>query len=457
MLQLLLLSTLLPCTVPDVAPPVRCGTVQVAENRAVAGGRTLDLHVVVLGATGPAAPDPVLILAGGPGQAATTLASAIAVEQAALRRERDIVLVDQRGTGRSNGLPCKPWDEMDLRSYLEEPAAADVARCREELSGRADLTQYTTSAWVDDLEDVRKALGYPRWNLDAGSYGTRVALLYMSRHPAAVRVAVLRAVNGPEYRIPLPFSRAGQEALEALFTDCAKDQQCVADYPALRRDFERAMSGLEKPVRVTIQHPVTRKPVAAQLTREVFVARVHLLLFSSGSVAQLPRLLHLAANGIYGPFAQLAVDFGKAIADQIDWGQQLSVLCTEDLPRITEMDIEKETAGTFLGGEMVRDAMAQCQGWPRGQMPADWGAPVTASIPTLLVSGALDPATPPSMAEAVARGLKTSLHVVVPRGSHMDGSACIEGIVGEAIRRGRLEGLDTSCVEGTTRPPFARP
>jgi hypothetical protein len=181
---------------------------------------------------------------------------------------------------------------------------------------------------------------------------------------------------------------------------------------------------------------------------------VHLLPFVPTLAGRLPALIQRAAEAGLAPFAQLAAHFGKAIADTIDWGQQLSVLCIEDLPLIMSAEIERETAGSFVGPRIITDA--HCRDWPRGRLPRDWRAPVTAAIPTLLVSGALDPATPPEFAEAVARGLRATRSVVVPRGSHMGHGACIELLAGQVIESRIVEGLDTACLGSVARPPFAR-
>jgi pimeloyl-ACP methyl ester carboxylesterase len=457
---LLWLATSLPaCSLEGVPAPVRCGTVEVFEDRRRGKGRRIPLKVVVLEATGAErSPDPVLILAGGPGQAATTLAADVAQEQAQVRQHRDVVLVDQRGTGGSNRLPCVPWDDEDLRSYVGEPGPAELRHCRQELERHADLRRYTTSDWVDDIEELRWRLGYERWNLDAGSYGTRVALLYMARYPERARSAVLRAVNPPGFRIPLSFPKAGQRALDALFDDCAADAACQADFPDLRDDFQSVLDRLSRgPVSARIQHPVTGELVEARITRDLFAARVHLVLFAPQLAARLPLLIHQAAQGDLGPFAQLAVDFGKAIADQLDWGQQLSVLCTEDLPLITPAEIERETKDTFLGSSIITDAQAHCRDWPRVSLPADWTRPVQAPIPTLLLSGGLDPATPPEFAAAAAARLLRARHVVAPHGTHMGGGACFDALAAALVERGSLEGLDAGCAAEVRRPSFARP
>ena len=353
-------------------PDAQCTTVEVFEDRAAASGRRIPLAVVVLPATGsPAAADAVFFISGGPGQAATRSVAEVAEEHKATRHLRDIVFVDQRGTGGSNALPCVPFPATDIRLYLGEPGPEEVRRCRDTLSAKADLRLYSTELAVLDLEDVRRALGYERVTLDAGSYGTKVALRYLSRFPRRVRAAVLRAVNPPGFRIPLPFAAAGQAALDRLIDDCGRDGACRAAFPDLRGDLAKALARLDTgPVPVKVTNPATGKVEAATLDRRTFVARLHLLLFASRLANRIPLLLHTAARGDFSPFADLAAAFGKAIADQIDWGMQLSVLCTEDLPLISREEAEREARGTFLGPGLD----LRCAGPVRGLAARDAAA-----------------------------------------------------------------------------------
>lgn len=447
-----------PCEAPAPAG-ARCARVTVAEDRAVPGGRRIGLHVLVWPAAGPGprAEDAVFYVAGGPGQAASGSARRAAQEHAALRPSRDLVLVDQRGTGRSNGLPCLPFAGGDVRRYLGRPTADHLRRCRDELARRADLRRYTTAEAVDDLEEVRRALGYPRLNLDAGSYGTRVALEYMRRYPDRVRTAVLRAVNPPGYRIPLPFAAAGQRALDRLLLDCEADAGCRADFPRLRDELAAVFARLEKgPVPVEVTNPATGARQAGELTRDTFAARLHLLLFAGPPASRVPLLVHRAAAGDFGPFADLAAAFGGAIVEQIDFGMQMSVLCAEDAPFITDAAAEAATRGTFLGMARVRDLREMCRDWPRGRAPRGDEEPVSSDVPTLLVSGALDPVTPPEWAERAARGLRNARHLVVEGGSHVDGGPCLDALASAFIAQASADGLDTSCLAAIRRPPFAR-
>ena len=359
---------LAPCRVPEVKVGTLCGTLEVAEDRGNPAGRRISLRVVVLRATGrQREPDPVFYLVGGPGQAATDSASRAAEELGSALASRDVVLVDQRGTGGSNPLPCRPFPEGDLRrSFGPPPGAAEIRRCREELQTHADLAHYTSLDAVEDLESLRRALGVGRIDIDAGSYGTRVALLYMRRYPRRVRTAALQGVTPPTYRIPLAFARAGQEALDGLFAECQADPACSRAFPDVASETRAVLARLgQAAVPVDIVNPDTGVRQKGELSRTLFASRLHLLLFSDALSARVPWLTHRAHAGDYGPFGQLAADFGKAIADQIFFGMQLCVTCSEDLPHIRPEEIDRETAGTFLGAARIVQLEEFCREWVR--------------------------------------------------------------------------------------------
>jgi pimeloyl-ACP methyl ester carboxylesterase len=435
------------CVIPDVGV-ARCGDYQVWEDRAARSGRRIRIHYVLLPPLDhePAA-DPIFIIAGGPGQAATDLIDAVATEYAPLRRRRSLVFVDQRGTGGSNPLRCDPYPANDPRRYLGPPPNREqIIACRDSLTTRANLSHYTTTDAADDLDDLRAALGFRQINVDGGSYGTRVALQYIRRHGAAVRSAVLRAVSPFDYAIPLHFARAGQDALDAVLTECEKNEACEANYPAVRKKLDAVMSNLQRqPVEVSISDPENGRPMAVTLTRSIFVSRLHLLLFSSKLAAQIPSLIDAAYRGDYKPFAQLAAAFGGAISQSIYFGMQLSVVCTEDVPFISDSATAQETRGTFLGDERIRQAIAYCQDWPRGALPDDWIEPVHASTPVLAISGARDPATPPGFAAQALRDLPNARHFIIANGSHIEGSDCVTGLV-KAFIDDPSSSLDAACL-----------
>src|SRR6202047_152304 len=230
-----------PCALPDRGGKALCGTYEVFENRETRSGRKLSLRIVLLPATGPArAPDPVFFLSGGPGEGATE--SAPELVHSPMRTLRDLVFVDTRGTGGSDPLSCRIWGDGTRLDHIF-PLDAAIA-CRDELQKKADLTRYTTAAAMDDVDEVRRHLGYGPVNLIGGSYGTYAAQVFLVRHPEAVRSVVLS--GGAEARDPNPLyhARNAQHALELLARDCAAEPGCHVAFPRFQDELSTVLDRL---------------------------------------------------------------------------------------------------------------------------------------------------------------------------------------------------------------------
>src|SRR5215469_9496595 len=237
------------CNLPGVAGPARCGTFEVFEDRAAHSGRKIKLHLVVLSATGHAAPDAVFVFHGGPGAAATGLVPlAGSGPLGGLRKNHDLIFVDQRGTGSSNPLKCDVGDDpADLQVFFGELLPSEkVHACREKLERTADLRMYTTSIALDDLDDIRAALGYQKIDLVGISYGTIASQAYLRQHPEHVRSVLLVGVATPGIKQPLLFAKAAQHALDLLFQDCDADTACHAAYPNLKDEFQQVLARFDK-------------------------------------------------------------------------------------------------------------------------------------------------------------------------------------------------------------------
>ena len=441
--------------IPGRSETMLVGDYEVFEDRKTRRGRKINLHITILPATGPEhAPDPIFFLAGGPGQAATSLAAMLA--SSPLRRNRDIVLVDQRGTGRSNPLQCNLSGSLDdLQGYLDELFSLDaLQKCREELQKIADLRLYTTPIAMDDLNEVRQALRYDKINLMGGSYGTRAALVYMRRHPESVRAAVIKGVAPIAFTNPLHHARGAQDSLDLIFEECLKDTECNRAFPNLKTKFDAIAARLKKgAVDVSISHPTTRKPALVKLSYDAFAEGLRVMTYSSSATRLVPLMIDLAYGGNYGPFTERALASNRALREQLHFGMLLSVVCAEDVPRIDPKRIEQETAGTYLGDVRVRGQMAVCDIWPRGEVPASYGQPVRASTPTLVISGKFDPVTPPRWGAEAARHLPNSLHVITPNHHDLSGP-CIDSMTEQFLASASVKGLDTSCAKMMRRQTF---
>jgi pimeloyl-ACP methyl ester carboxylesterase len=451
-----------PCDIAGLKGPAKCGKFEVWENRDAKAGRRIGLNVVVLPATGsPRASDAITFIGGGPGDAITEDAAYIAQDFAALRAHRDIVLVDQRGTGGSHALDCDLYPGKDAQTALGAFFPAErVRECRAAIEKDADVRMYTTAAAVDDLDDVRAALGYDRLDLVGGSYGTRVALAFLRRHPEHARVAVLEGVVPPTKPLPLYFPRSAQNAIERIFDECAADAACHAAFPDLRGDLRAIVAkATAKPVPVDVLNPKTGDTVRVTLSRDLLGEALRYLMYQSITGLYVPTLVHQAAGGDFGPLAEFALVSRLQLVNSLGTGLYLSVTCAEDLPFVAAADAERVAANTFLGDYRYRQQRAACDAWARGAASAQMREPVRAQTPVLLVSGAWDPVTPAADAKEAAATLPHSLSVVIPAGGHgyngvPGADDCAAAIANQFIERGSVDGVDTACVARLHRAPF---
>ena len=442
------------CGDPALTSDALCGTYEVYEDRGQRSGRKIALNIILLPATAKAAPDSLFYLAGGPGAAATSYASESFL--ARLRRNRDIVLVDQRGTGKSNPLVCTlTGSQSDMRGYFGEVFPADNVRaCRIELEKVANLKLYTTSIAMDDLDEVRAALGYERINLYGGSYGSTAALVYLRQHPDRVRSVAVFGVAPPDAKIPLTFARGVQDSVNSLFADCQAEAACHEAYPDVADEFKTIMALFDKgPVQVTAMNIYTRQEQQITLSRDAFVDSIRVMLYVPNAAAALPALIHLGAKGNLGPLIGTAFQVVSQIDSRINRGMQFSVLCAEDVPFITEEEVKRTSENSFYGDARVRPTIRACHEWVQGAVSPAFLDPVKADAPVLMISGRLDPVTPPWVAERALKALPHGRMVTIPNGTHAS-YECVENLVAEFIDAGKLEGLDASCVDSIKRPPF---
>lgn len=451
--------TLAPCPIEGVPGEARCGTYRVWENRETRQGRQIDLAIIVLPATGPNRQlDPFFMLSGGPGDAPSFNARFFSRAFHEARRSRDLVLVDLRGTGRSGALTCpelaKPGPsgifDPDL---LSVPA---VKACRARLEQSADLRLYTTAIAVDDLDEVRQALSYRQINLYGTSYGSRVAQVYMQRHPASLRAVTIKGIVPPSMASPESHARAGEAAWTNLVTRCMKDANCARTFPTVDADFRQLLARLDPAPVLILPGGATRAGAAVKVTRGLFAESFRNRLYTPEASAQAPKLIRQLLQGDERSLVETALA-GRTLlgGDRLAAGFFLSVSCTEDVPFLPQ-DTAALAAGTFGGDYRLQQQTAACAVWPRGKVPATHRQPTRSAIPTLILSGELDPVTPPSGGDEVARGLSNGLHVVIRNNGHPIGSAeaCIGQMISAFLDRGSADGLDRSCAAANPAPPF---
>lgn len=446
-----------PCNKPTLTKDALCGQYEVFEDRAAKSGRTIALNLILLPAlTAKPAADALFYLMGGPGGAATAVAPASFMPR--LRRERDVVLVDQRGTGGSNPLGCNLYgDKPDIGAYFAAYPVDKLRSCREQLEKVANLKLYTTSIAMDDLDEVRAAFGYDQIDLYGGSYGSTAAMVYLRQHPDHVRTVSIFGVAPPNAKIPLSFARGTQHAMDRLFADCAADSACNAAYPKLREEFETVLKRFDKgAVEVTALNVFTGERPQISVTRDAFVDSIRTLLYVPQAMSLMPQLIHTAAQGDMAPLVAAGFQVAYQITSQLYRGMQFSVICAEDDPFITEEEIKRESEGSFYGDTRVRSTRQACAQWTRASVPAGFLDPVKGTAPVLIVSGELDPVTPPWLSEVAARSLPNSRRLVIHNATHTNYD-CLDSVVADFIDKGSTQGLDVSCVEQIKRLPFTLP
>jgi len=450
------------CEIKGVQGKAKCGTFEVYEDRAARKGRQINLNIVVLPATSDQRePDPLFYFAGGPGSSATEDSPGIAQLFAKIHEHRDLVFIDQRGTGGSNPLNCELFNANDLQSYLGYFFPLDdVRKCRTQLEPKADLKLYTTTIAMDDIDDARAALGYEHINLFGGSYGTRAALTYLKRHPQHVRTVSLQGISPTNQFMPGDFAQQTERALQGVLSECVADQQCNSAFPNVKAEAQQVLAQLIKgPIEVEVRKPGSSEHAKVKLSRDLAAEAIRYMLYSPIPASRVPLMIHTAAQGDFSHLAYAALEFRENIVATGSNGMYLSVTCAEDLPWIKPGESERMAANTFLGDYRLVEQREACALWPRATIEHDYSQPVRSDIPVLIVTGQWDPVTPPSNAEAAAKTLKNSLNLVVPHGAHglggLEGLDCIDRIMTEFVERGTAKGIDTSCVQNIRRKGFA--
>jgi pimeloyl-ACP methyl ester carboxylesterase len=459
-------DALSPCRIPGIKHEVLCGRVTRPLDPAAPGGRTIVVHYAVAPAMARnKLPDPVFLLAGGPGQSAINLASNVMPLFARLNNRRDIVFVDQRGTGRSAPLECEDTRHQPLADQADPQAQlTQIRRCREALlklphvRSADDLRHYTTTIAMQDLDAVRAQLGAERIDLVGGSYGTRAGLEYLRQFPQHVRRTVLDGVAPPDMALPTSISTDGQAAFDAMAAACEADAACARAHPALRAEWRALLASV--PRRVTVTHPLTGQPETFTLTRDMVLGAVRGPLYQPALAAALPQAIGDAARGRFEALAGLNSLFGTRKGTQLAMGMHFAVVCAEDVPRVATAS---DRPGADFGTDFATLYAQVCADWPRGAVPDAFYRMPAAATPVLLLSGSADPVTPPRHGERVAQALGTKArHVVVPHVGHgvLGGVGCMREVLFrfiDADSDAAALAVDASCAQGVPRPPAYRP
>ena len=453
-----------PCRLKGVEHDALCGTLSRPLDPAQPQGPQIALHFAVLPALArQKKPDPVFFIAGGPGQSAVDLAGPVGQMLARLGQRRDLVLVDQRGTGRSAALDCPDLaPDAPLRDAIDPQRQAQRAlACLPRLQAlpQGDLRRFTTAIAAADLDAVRGALGAAQINLVAVSYGTRVALDYLRQFAPRVRRVVLDGVVPPDMRLPQASAEDAQAAFDAMLAACAADTRCRSRYPHLRDTWRELLATL--PREVSVPHPLSGRRETLRLDRDMLLALVRAALYTPATTAGLPAAIVAAAQGEFAPLVGLASALGSARG--IAQGMHFSVLCAEDVPAAPMAAPSSTPAASPDFGEGLAPLYRQvCATWPRAEVPDAFRTTPPAQVPVLLWSGGVDPAAPPRHAERVARALGPhARHEVVAQAGHgLLALPCVRDTVFrfvDAVDAAAAMRLDTGCARELPRPAFFVP
>ncbi len=451
-----------PCRVKGVEHDALCGVLSRPLNPADPAGKRIDIHYAVLPALARnRKADPVFFFAGGPGQSAMDVGGQVSRMLSRLGYRRDVVLIDQRGTGRSAPLLCdEPPQAAPLAEVVDmnrQMALLETCRAKLQALPYGDLRYFTTPIAMQDADAVRQALGVEQINIVGGSYGTRAVLDYQRQFPKAVRRAVIDGVAPPDMVLPMAMSTDNQAALDALLAACKTDMACVQRYPTLDQDWRALLARL--PLQARVQHPLTGALQQVTITRDFVLGQVRLPLYVPALAAALPLAVSEAAQGRFEALIGLGSAMGSRGGIRLAGGMHFSVVCAEDLPRLAQAT---DQPGLDFGKAASDLYERVCTQWPRGELPAAFYTVPPAPAATLVLSGGADPVTPPRHGERVTKALGAKArHVVVPQAGHgVMSLPCMRDVLFrfiDAASDADALAVDAGCAAGIPRPALFVP
>ncbi len=431
-----------------------CGWFERPEDPADPTSTHISLKIAVIPALSPnPKTDAFTIINGGPGGSSIDMYADSAQVFTSIHRDRDILLIDQRGTGDSNPLDCPDLENVNT-SYSEESVRHATQQCLQDLPG--DPRFYTTSVAVRDLEAAREALGYARLSVYGVSYGTRVAQHYARRYPQSIRALIIDGVVPPEVPLGPNAALNAQRTLDRLFDRCAEDRSCNTRFPDLAAHLSALRTRLtEAPVQLQLDHPLTGIPETLELTYAHLALTLRMLSYAPETISLLPLIIEEAyGSENYTPIATNALRILTQVTGAIRYGMHNSVVCSEDIPFLGEVDTEA-LEQTYMGQDQVLALQTICEQWPQGPVDDDLRKPLDTAVPTLILSGEEDPITPPIYGDMAAEHLPNSRHLVGKGQGHgVVARGCFPLLISKFIDTTDLATLDTSCIERLDYPAF---
>lgn len=448
-----------PCTEGKTKVPALCGTFGVYEDRAARAGRIIQIAFVALRAR-HLSRRAIVIIAGGPGESAVPYAQGVAdgdftKSAMPLRNRYNILLMDDRGMGGSNGLQCDLTPQSNPAAYFLKIFPLDIVRnCRAKDAATSNLADYNTNYATDDLNDLRAALGYSKLVLYGDSYGTFFSFIYMRRHPISVESAVLNGVDPPGFQ-PLPGVPLGaQRALDDLIAKCKRNATCNAHFPNLSQDFNALLGRLNKgPVPVTLVLKRGAAPVAVAMSKVVFVDRLRQILYHPQAASYIPYAVDQASRGNTRPLATIINVTAVGLSQDVAMGAFLSYDCAEDIPFHDQREIDDAAAHSFAGDLRINEQRRACAIWDVPAMPTSFNDRVHSTAPILMISGSDDPSTPPQYADDAAEYLPNARIVLVQGAGHASESPCTDKLVVQFVRARSTARLNVNACRATFRVP----
>jgi pimeloyl-ACP methyl ester carboxylesterase len=434
----------------------RCGDFMRHENPDDPASKLLSLKFAVVPALSlEPQPDAFVPIAGGPGDSSIRFYSAYAGAFEKVRRQHDILLLDQRGTGESARMQCEmDEDTLDGR-YSSEQTLADTQKCLDQLPH--DPRFFTTSAAVRDLEALREVLGYSSLNLYGVSYGSRVAQHFLRQHPDSTRTVILDGVVPPQRALGPAIATEAQKVLDAIFDRCAENAACNEKFPDVRQQFVDLESRLaDAPVELTVANPLTGVREEVSFGDMELAGAIRLLSYHPNTVALLPLLIDQAAAENFEPLASQFLMISESMSDALSLGMHNAVVCTEDFPFFAGEDISRdELEATYIGAVQLDALRDMCSIWPQGLLDEGFKTAVTTDIPVLVLSGEADPVTPPHFADLAAVEFANTRHITGRKQGHGQAPrGCMPDVIGRFVEHASIEDLGEDCFERVFAMPF---
>lgn len=452
-----------PCQIEGIEGEVDCGVFSNREDPDDPDSRVIEIPFIVARAIDSEnrVSDPLFLFEGGPGAAISGSAKEWVDVWSTERKQRDLVLIDVRGTGGRDALKCDYAGDPDAFStYIGQVfAPARFAECHRKLTQHYDLTQYTTIRVVDDADAIRQAIGYKKINLAGGSYGSRLVIEYMRRHEDTVRGAFLFGLTPADEDHMGNIAPSFESVLAKLAADCREDKDCNRAFPTFLDDFYALLDLLQRePIVERVENKLGRMEEVTVDSQE-FVKIVRYMLYEMDSARHIPFIVDSVTHGRYGDLLFSMAYINSRLNELFADGMWASVICAEDFVQLDQQSALETARGSAFGSQRLENEIEICNHWNAAKLPATYFQPVTSDLPLLMMVGGADVATPVGAAQKHIRFFSRGRLIVVPPAGHeimpMQ-NPCLESIVHQFFKDASGAQLDTDCVADITRPPFSQ-